>query len=386
MAGLQDSAPVARPQQLQSDRGNPRLKFLDRYVGIPVVGGLGLVRRVRGRRSVPAEWHTLGVFLTAGIGDTVVATGVFADLRAAFPNARIVLFVTANNASFARLLSTPDAVVELPVRQIPTAVRAVRAERCDVVLDLSAWRRFDAVLAALSGAKVTIGLRTAGQHRHFAHDVVVEHRTDHEIENDRHLVATLGVRSDTEPTLEAPRDLATPFAAPYVALHLWPGGANFEERSWPLPNWMALARALNERGSDVVLTGGPGDVEVTEDLVAQWRAAGIRAHNAAGGSWPESLAVLSGATGLISVNTGVMHVGAALGTPTLALNGPTSGRRWGPRGPHVACVASPMIPDGYLNLGFERDDRYRDCMQAITIDMVLAAWDTLMVDVEGTSG
>ncbi len=383
MARLQDSAPVARPQQLQSDRGNPRLKFLDRYVGIPIVGVLGVVRRLRGRRTIPTEWHTLGLFLTAGIGDTVVATGVFRDLRDAFPDARIVLFVTANNASFARLLTTPDAIIELPVRQIPTAVRAVRAERCDVILDLSAWRRFDAVLAAFSGAKVTVGLRTQGQHRHFAHDMVVDHRTDHEIENDRNLVATLGVRSTSEPSIDPPTGVTTPFAPPYVALHLWPGGANFEERSWPLPNWMALAQSLNERGLDVVLTGGPGDVEVSEQLVAKWRAAGIRAHHAAGGSWPESLALLSGATGLISVNTGVMHVGAALGTPTLALNGPTSGRRWGPRGAHVACVASPMIPEGYLNLGFERDERFRDCMSAISVEMVLAVWDELLAEAQG---
>ncbi|MBK5286901.1 MAG: glycosyltransferase family 9 protein, partial [Acidimicrobiia bacterium] len=301
---------MTRPQQLQSDRGNPRLKFLDRYVGIPIVAVLGVVRRVRGRRAIPSDWHTVGLLLTAGIGDTVVATGILRDLRAAYPRARIVLFVTANNASFARLLTTPDTVVELPVRQLPTAVRAVRAEQCDVVVDLSAWRRFDAVLAALSGAKVTIGLRTAGQHRHFGHDIVVDHQTDHEIENDRRLVATLGVQSRSEPMLGTPADRTTLFVAPYVALHLWPGGANFEERSWPIANWSELARALNDRGLDVVLTGGPGDIDVTEDLVAAWRTAGIRAQNAAGGTWPASLVVLSGATGLISVNSGVMHVGA----------------------------------------------------------------------------
>ncbi|MEO6468606.1 MAG: glycosyltransferase family 9 protein [Acidimicrobiia bacterium] len=372
---------MARSAQLQSDRGNPRLKFLDRYVGIPVIVVLGLLRRLRGSRPVPADWKSIGLLLTAGIGDTVVATGVLRDLRETFPRARIVLFVTANNASFARMVATPDAVVELPVRQVWRAVSAVRTEAVDVLVDLSAWRRFDAVLAALSGARVAIGLRTPGQHRHFAYDVVVDHGRDHEIENDRRLVRALGLRSECEPEIPLPDGAQAPLDRPYVVFHLWPGGANFEERSWPIDSWRQLATHVCGRGYDIVLTGGPGDVPVADGLVRTWGEAGVRVHNAAGGSWPDSLRWLGFAAGVISVNTGVMHVGAALGTPTIALNGPTSGRRWGPRGLFTRSVASPMVPDGYLNLGFEQDDRYRECMSAITVEMVLEAWDALMCEV-----
>src|SRR6476660_8322732 len=117
---------MARPAQLQADRGNPRLKFLDRYVGIPVVAALSLGRRVRGVRPVAAHWKTVGILLTAGIGDTVVASGCIHDLQPSRPDVRSVLFVTANNAAFARLPKCSDAVVELPMRRIPTAVRMVR--------------------------------------------------------------------------------------------------------------------------------------------------------------------------------------------------------------------------------------------------------------------
>ena len=87
----------------------------------------------------------------------------------------------------------------------------------------------------------------------------------------------------------------------------------------------------------------------------------------------------------MSVNTGVMHVAAALEVPTIALNGPTSGRRWGPVGVHTRCVASPLIPDGYLNLGFERNEHYRTAMLGITLAMVVGAWDELSVEVAGTA-
>lgn len=377
---------MARSAQLQSDRGNPRLKFLDRYVGIPVVVVLGVLRRLRGSRSVPKDWHSIGLLLTAGIGDTVVATGVLRDLRESFPRARIILFVTANNASFARMVPTPDAVVELPVRQVWRAVSDVRAEAVDVLVDLSAWRRFDAVLAALSGARAVVGLRTPGQHRHFAYDVVVDHGQGHEIENDRRLLREIGLRSEREPEVALPDGARAPLDRPYVVFHLWPGGANFEERSWPIDSWRRLAVEMSARDLDIVLTGGPGDVPVADELVCSWGEAGVRVHNAAGGTWADSLTWLGFAAGVISVNTGVMHVGAALGTPTIALNGPTSGTRWGPRGPFARSVASPMVPDGYLNLGFEQDDRYRDCMNAITVEMVLRAWDELMGEVAAERG
>ena len=154
----------------------------------------------------------------------------------------------------------------------------------------------------------------------------------------------------------------------------------------PIDSWRQLAKEVAARGYDIVLTGGPGDVPIADELVRTWSEAGVRVHSAAGGSWPDSLTWLGFAAGVISVNTGVMHVGAALGTPTLALNGPTSGMRWGPRGPFTRSVASPMVPDGYLNLGFEQDDRYRDCMSAITVEMVLEAWDALMREVAAPQG
>src|SRR6478609_101116 len=256
---------MARPAQLQADRGNPRLKFLDRYVGIPVVATLSLQRRVRGSRPIPKDWQTVGIFLTAGIGDTVVASGVMHDLRTSRPDVRIVLFVTANNAAFARLLTDPDAVVELPVRRIPTAVRMVRDEECDVIVDLSPWRRYDAVLSMLAGAQATIGRRTAHQYRHYGYDVVVDHHRDHEMDNDRRLFARLGVDSASDPRLDVPAGATSPLPAPYVVFHLWPGGANFEERSWPTESWRALAQAMNARGFAVVLTGGPGDVQVNRE-------------------------------------------------------------------------------------------------------------------------
>jgi hypothetical protein len=39
-----------------------------------------------------------------------------------------------------------------------------------------------------------------------------------------------------------------------------------------------------------------------------------------------------------------------------------------------------MVPNGYLNLGWETDRRFATCMEAITSESVLAAWDDLMLE------
>lgn len=375
---------MSQPAQLQADRGNARLKFLDRYAGIPVIVTLGAARRVRGDRPVPADWKTIGLVKTVGIGDLVLLSAVIRDIRTARPDARIVLFVSANNAGFAQLLDDVDTVVTLPVRNIPRALQLVRAEHCDVVVDFGAWPRFESLLTVLSDARCTVGMRTPGQHRHFAYDVVVDHDTGHEIDNYRRLIAGAGIESTSDPSLRPDPAAVRPRAGQYVVLHLWPGGANFEERSWPVDRWRAVAEALNERGFDVVLTGGPGDVAPTEALVAEWRAGGVRAESIAGTSPEETLVWLRFASGAVSVNTGVMHLAAAVGVPVVALNGPTPVARWGPLGAPSRSLVSPLVPNGYLNLGWERDERYHGAMAAITVDAVIAAWDDLMNDTNPT--
>jgi ADP-heptose:LPS heptosyltransferase len=369
------------PAQLQADRGNKRLKFLDRYAGIPMVNLLGVPRRIRGGRPLPPDWQTIGLVKTVGIGDIILLSGVVHDIRVARPDARIVLFVSANNAGFAQLLDDVDRVVVLPVRNIPEAASLVRAEHCDLVDDFGAWPRLESLLTALSGARCTIGMRTPGQHRHAAYDVVVDHGTGHEIDNYRRLAAGAGIESTSRPRLRPAAGASNPHPAPYVVFHLWPGGANFDERSWPVDRWRAVATAMNARGYEVVLTGGSGDVEPNDALVREWRAAGVQVESAAGTTPAQTLVWLACAAGVISVNTGVMHVAAAVGTPVVSLNGPTPVRRWGSIGSLSRAIVSPLVPDGYTNLGFEHDDRYRDAMSAITVEAVVDAWDDLAAEV-----
>ena len=76
---------------------------------------------------------------------------------------------------------------------------------------------------------------------------------------------------------------------------------------------------------------------------------------------------------LVSVNTGIMHLGAILGVPTVTINGPTAVHRWGPIGSRVANVTPPDGSGGFLDLGFEYDGHAENVMEKISVDDVMCA-------------
>lgn len=102
----------------------------------------------------------------------------------------------------------------------------------------------------------------------------------------------------------------TPLAA------LAPGAAHATKR-WPIPHWQALAERLRSAGYRLVVVGGPEDRGVARQL-------GTQVESAAGEfTLQETGACLARAKVLVSGDTGVMHIATGVGTPVVALFGPT---------------------------------------------------------------
>lgn len=105
---------------------------------------------------------------------------------------------------------------------------------------------------------------------------------------------------------------------PLVALA--PGAAHATKR-WPPEYWVDLARRIAPTGADVVLVGGPDDEALAARIAA---AAGDGVVTAAGSlGLQETGAVIRRAEALISGDTGLMHMATGVGTPVVALFGPT---------------------------------------------------------------
>ena len=90
------------------------------------------------------------------------------------------------------------------------------------------------------------------------------------------------------------------------------------------------------------------------------------------------LGLLDGADAVVSVNTGVMHVAAALGRPTVGLSGPTDPARWGPYGAHTRSVSPSGGRHSYLHLGHEYPRDATSPMHHLAVDQVEAALASIL--------
>jgi len=99
---------------------------------------------------------------------------------------------------------------------------------------------------------------------------------------------------------------------------LAPGAAHATKR-WPVANWSALIEALRGAGFRPVVVGGPEDRGLAQQLVA----GGAGASAAGEFSLQETGALLARAAVAVSGDTGVMHMATGVGTPVIALFGPT---------------------------------------------------------------
>src|SRR5688572_25628342 len=134
-------------------RGRPTLRFLDRYLGIPLVS----VLRLKPKRPLPERIERIGVLRTAAIGEVLLISGILSDLRKAFPNAELTMITGEGNAQMGELVARGrcrhlSVQVARPLR----SARRLRSERFDVLIDTGPWPRFDALLAVMSGARYTI--------------------------------------------------------------------------------------------------------------------------------------------------------------------------------------------------------------------------------------
>ena len=274
------------------------------------------------------------------IGDCVMALPALDALVAAYPKAALDVFVGTHSRAVFDARPTLNAV--LPVAETMTRARLqrlawrLRRGRYDwiVVLDRSRALRMASRLA--SPVRVAAARGAASESRHETH-VYLD------------VVRSLGVSAPPTAPRLTPPDTARARAAQvapvglFVALH--PGGAEnpgvlMPEKRWPPERFAELARVFQAEGLEVVLTGGPGDIERCHAVAER---AGLPAASVLAGQLDllATAALIERAALYVGGDTGVSHLAAAVGTPTVAIFGPTNPRRYRPLGLHARVVAAP---------------------------------------------
>jgi len=108
------------------------------------------------------------------------------------------------------------------------------------------------------------------------------------------------------------------------AVALGPGSVGASKRWTYYPE---AARLLAERGLDVWVIGGPGEKMLAAEIVA---AGGPRVRDLTGTDLRNGILAMAAASVAISNDSGLMHIAAAIGTPTMGIFGPTSPYHWAP--------------------------------------------------------
>jgi heptosyltransferase-2 len=115
-------------------------------------------------------------------------------------------------------------------------------------------------------------------------------------------------------------------------------GAVGPGKAWPVAYYSDLAKALTADGVSVWVLGGPAEAEAAR-LIAQ--AAGRNVRDLTGTDLRNAILALAAADVSVTNDSGLMHVSAALGTPTVAIFGPTSPWHWKPLNPVSAILEPP---------------------------------------------
>lgn len=274
---------------------------------------------------------------TSSLGDVVHHMPAVAEARAARPDARIGWVV---EESFAPLAQLHPAVNEV----IPVATRRWRSQL------FSAWSEIGALRGKLRGpfdlvidtqglirsaliAKLAKGVRhgydSASIREPFAsrfYDVTHSvSREQHAVARNRALTAqALGYAPSSAIDYGLPR--GAPSGASYaVLLH----GTSRAEKEWSEANWIALGEALAKRGLRVLLPWG-SDVERARSERLSQTIAGSEV--LARQPLDQTAKVIAGASLVVGVDTGLLHLAAAYSVPLVGIYVATEPGRTGPVG------------------------------------------------------
>lgn len=349
----------------------------------------------------PGELRRVLVVKLRNLGDVLLTSPVFSTLAAQAPQAEIDALVYRDTAD---MLSGHPALAQLHTidrgwkqlgpwaqfRHERALIGALRARRYDLVVHLTEHRR---------GAWLTRLLRPRwavapdGDHgrffdRSFTHRYRVvggnrRHTVDihldslrrlgiHPTPASRRLVFAEGAQAgDRAAVLLASGGLSN---GRFVAIH---PASRWHFKCWPVESMVALIDGLQDRGHRVVLTCAPdpAEREIADAIVARVGRPVIDLGGQLG--LKELGAVIRRARLFIGVDSAPMHMAAAVGTPTVALFGPSGEIEWGPWMVRSRVLTSDhrCRPCGFDGCG---GGKRSECLEAITPMRALAAAEELL--------
>lgn len=307
----------------------------------------------------------------SGLGDILCTVPAMRALRAAFPQAEIVLIgLAAIKPLIKRFDKYIDRVLQFPgypglpevpfeQAQIPTFIQTAQNERFDLAIQMHGSGTITNPVTVLLGARYNAGFFLPDQYCPDEKRFLPYITEESEVLRYLRLLELLGVPAqgtDLEfPVYESDQhsleEIDEYAGDGYVCVH---PGASTASRCWQPEKFAMVADAIAAMGYSIVLTGSAAEVELTTTVASLMKANSI---NLAGRTSLGVLAaLLKQASLLICNDTGVSHLAAALQVKSVVIFTQSDPKRWAPLNQdrhRVVCSATGISIESVLNQAFD---------------------------------
>ncbi|MCP4344754.1 MAG: lipopolysaccharide heptosyltransferase II [Desulfobacterales bacterium] len=277
------------------------------------------------------------------------------------------------------------------LKQTCVFIKELRNTHYDLVIDFQALLK-SGVLIGLAKGERKAGFDKGMEHMEHSYLFLNERikpvaMDNHAILRSMMLLDALGIETDEIeyklPVREQDRKRVDDLLARYSAVEskgkkllaaLNPV-AKWETKLWSNLKFAILADKLAEKyNARIVLTGGPEDRPVIQDIISRMKTHAV---NLAGETTLKMLAALFEKTNfVVTTDTGPMHLAAAVGTPVVALFGPTAPWRTGPFGNNHQVIRAGLE----CSPCFKRQCSTTECMEQISVQNVMEGVEKIIQD------
>ena len=344
----------------------------------------------------PARWdwqkvRRVLVIRLRSIGDTVLATPSLVALKRFLPHAQVDILLEDWVAPVLDDFAFVDDVITLTrgsaISRARTA-KQIREARYDVVYNLHGGTTAT-LLTRLSGATNRVGYSTyqyARLHNHQAppSSLLWGREKTHSVEQQLGLLGWTGIPvSDRPPTQltvteQAAASISHKLLAegldetPFAVIH---PTAAFDTKQWATDKFARVAENLSDRALPVIVITAPAEAHVAETLK---EASSRRVTALTNLSLPEVTALTSRARLFVGNDSGIAHIAAAVGAPSVVIFGSSNTAHWRP----WAKVAAEVVLEemecqpchGYYCEEFEEPE----CIKRVPVERVVAAIDRVL--------
>jgi len=317
------------------------------------------------------------------IGDVLLATPTLRAIKAARPDARVTMMVNRGTEDVLSGNPDLDEIVVLDKGSLAAQWRLIaglRRRRFDTVIDLTDGDR-SAFLSWISGAPVRIGFNDEHRWRGRCYTQVVQpvpgvrHRIDRDLESLKPMSIQAGSKDPQlwltpEEANSADQLLNQLGIQRSQSIVILQPGARYWFKAWPPERFAELADCLTAQyGCQVLIGGSDQDIDLAQKIRQMAKSSPIIM---AGRTTIKQFAAIAEKSALfVGSDSGAMHIASAVGTPVVALFGPSSPREWGPRGGPVEVLYKELDCRSCFHPTCTRGEE--NCMRLITVQEVCAA-------------